>query len=149
MRSCRSNSSEPYCLQARWERLRSTQRVQRLGVGLAGPLALAGAPLLLDGRLNLGCGFLALTGLPCPLCGGTHAATALVQGDAAAAWAANPGVVGLLLVLALLVLQWGVEGAVGWRRAHPWPWAGAAAVRWVLGGLLLSWAATLARLLWF
>lgn len=147
MRPCTSNFSEPQCPTALWQRLDAAQRVQRLGMGLAGPLAMAAAPLLLASGLGLGCGFLALTGLPCPLCGGTHACAALLQGDAAAAWAANPGVVGLLLVLALLALQWTAEGAVGWRRLRPWPWAGAAAARWVLGGLLLSWVVTLARLL--
>ena len=147
MRLCTSNSTEPQRPQALWQRLGAAQRVQRLGVGLAWPLAMACAPLLLQGRLNLGCGFLALTGLPCPLCGGTHACAALVQGDVVAAWAANPGVVGLLVVLALLALQWGVEGAAGWRRTNPWPWAGRAAARWVLGGLLLSWGVALLRLL--
>ena len=102
--------------------------------------------LAADSRINLGCGFLALTGLPCPLCGGTHACAALVQGDWAAAWAANPGAVGLLLVLALLALQWALEGAAGWRRTRAWPWGGAAAAHSVAGGLLLSWALALARL---
>lgn len=115
-------------------------------MGLAWPLAMAAAPLWLQGPLQLRCGFLALTGLPCPLCGGTHAAAALVQGEWVAAWMANPGVVGLLLVLALLALQWSVEGVAGWRRVRPWPWGGAAAVRWVLGGLVLSWVVALARL---
>ena len=137
---------------AAWQPLDRAQRLQRLGVGLAAPLVAAATPLLLaaDSRLplhlNLGCGFLALTGWPCPLCGGTHACAALVQGDWAAAWAANPGALGLLLVLALLALQWALEGAAGWRRSRAWPWGGAAAARWVAGGLLLSWALALARL---
>ena len=145
---CASNSSEAQRPQAptAWVRLGAAQRVQRLAVGLAWPVAMAATPLWLTSRLSLGCGFLALTGLPCPLCGGTRACAALVQGDWAAAWAANPGAVGLLGVLALLALQWVVEGGVGWRRTRPWPWAGAAAARWALAGLLLSWAVTLARL---
>ena len=145
MALCTSNCAEP---PAAWQRLDFTQRLQRLGAGLIGPAAAAATPLLLaaDSRLNLGCGFLALTGLPCPLCGGTHACAALVQGDWAAAWAANPGALGLLLVLALLALQWALEGAAGWRRSRAWPWGGAAAARWVAGGLLLSWATVLARL---
>ena len=148
MSPCTSNCAEVPCPEApsAWQRLGAAQRLQRVSVGLVGPLAMAVTPLLLESRLHLGCGFLALTGLPCPLCGGTHACAALVQGDGAAAWAANPGVVGLLLVLALLVLQWTLEGATGWRRTRPWPWTGAAAAQWVLGGLLLSWAVTLARL---
>lgn len=145
MALCTSNCAEP---SAAWQRLDSTQRLQRLGAGLIGPAAAAATPLLLaaDSRINLGCGFLALTGLPCPLCGGTHACAALVQGDWAAAWAANPGALGLLLVLALLALQWALEGVAGWRRRRPWPWASAVAMPLVMGGLLLSWAVTLARL---
>lgn len=131
-----------------WQRLNAAQRLQRFGVGLAWPVAMAVTPLWLaaDSRPHLGCGFLALTGLPCPLCGGTHACAALVQGDVAAAWAANPGALGLLLVLLVLALQWALEGLAGWRRTRSWPWAGAAATQGVLAGLLLSWAVTLARL---
>ena len=152
MTLCTSNCAEVQqpSAPAAWQRLDTAQRLQRFGIGLAVPLTAAATPLLLaaDSRLNihLGCGFLALTGLPCPLCGGTHACAALVQGDWAAAWAANPGAVGLLLVLALLALQWVLEGVAGWRRRRPWPWASAVAMPLVLGGLLLSWAVTLARL---
>ena len=145
---CTSTCAKAPALPAAWQRLDSGQRWQRVGAGLAAPLLAAATPLLLaaDSRLNIGCGFLALTGWPCPLCGGTHACAALVQGDWAAAWAANPGAVGLLLVLALLALQWALEGAAGWRRTRAWPWGGAAAAHSVAGGLLLSWALALARL---
>lgn len=46
------------------------------------------------------CPFYALTGLRCPGCGSTHAFYALVHGDLAAAWAANPFT---LVVVPLLV----------------------------------------------
>ncbi|MFN3376370.1 MAG: DUF2752 domain-containing protein [Burkholderiaceae bacterium] len=94
--------------------------------------------------LSLGCGFRALTGLPCLLCGGTRACGALVQGDWAAAWASNPGAVVLLLWLGLCAAQAVLEGAAGWRRVQPWPWWQPWALRAVGGGLLLSWAARLA-----
>jgi hypothetical protein len=41
-----------------------------------------------------------LTGLPCPFCGGTRAASTLLQGHLAAAFALNPGAV-LLMLFAL------------------------------------------------
>lgn len=39
-----------------------------------------------------------ITGLPCPTCGGTHAAVALAQGHWAEAFASNPLVAGSMLV---------------------------------------------------
>ena len=36
------------------------------------------------------CPFRALTGIPCPTCGTTHAAVALLRGDVGGALAANP-----------------------------------------------------------
>jgi hypothetical protein len=47
------------------------------------------------------CGFRALTGLPCPLCGGTHACAAVMTGQLANAIQANAGVVAIL-TLALI-----------------------------------------------
>lgn len=99
------------------------------------------SPLLLQSPTRLACPFLALTGLPCPLCGGTHACAALVQGDLPGAWAANPGAVGLLVLLCLLALQSVVEGTAG-RRLRPW--AGPIALRGVLVGLHVSWLGRLA-----
>ena len=48
------------------------------------PLWLAVAPEL------PGCAFRAITGVPCPTCGTTHAAVALLHGRLLAAFAANP-----------------------------------------------------------
>ncbi len=47
------------------------------------------------------CGFRALTGLPCPLCGGTHACAAVMTGNLVRAIQANAGVV-VILALALV-----------------------------------------------
>jgi len=99
-----------------WQPLDRDARRLRLAFGLGWPLAMAATPWWLgQGGLGLGCGFRALTGMSCPLCGGTHACAALVQGDWAAAWAANPGAVLLLVWLVLL----GPGG--GGRHAGPPP----------------------------
>lgn len=129
---------------AAWTPLARHERLQRLGLGLALPLAMAATPLWLQQGVGIGCGFRALTGWPCPLCGGTHACAALVQGDWAGAWAFNPGAVGLLLWLLVLAAQALAEGGVGRRRPRRWPWAHPAVAGAVGGGLLLSWAARLA-----
>ncbi len=106
-----------------WQPLDRSARRPRLAFGLGWPLAMAATPSWLgQGGLGVGCGFRALTGMPCPLCGGTHACAALVQGDWAAAWAANPGALVLLLWLVLLAGQAVVEGAQGRRRVARWPW---------------------------
>lgn len=130
-----------------WVPLRTSQRLQRLGVGLLLPSAMAATPWWLANQLSVGCAFRALTGLPCPLCGGTHACAAFVQGDWAAAWTANPGALGLLVVMALVAAQWGAEGLVGSRRVRPWPWAGPVAIGMVIAGLLVSWVVRLADLI--
>ena len=130
-----------------WQPLDGSARRLRLAFGLGWPLAMAATPWWLgQGGLGLGCGFRALTGMPCPLCGGTHACAALVQGDWAAAWAASPGALVLLLWLVLLAGQAVVEGAQGRRRVARWPWWHPAALAAVGGGLVLSWVLRLAGL---
>lgn len=129
-----------------WQPLDRSARRLRLAFGLGWPLAMAATPSWLGrGGLGLGCGFRALTGMPCPLCGGTHACAALVQGDWAAAWAASPGALVLLLWLVLLAGQAVVEGAQG-RRVARWPWWHPAALAAVGGGMVLSWVLRLAGL---
>ncbi len=100
-----------------------------------------------QGGLGLPCGFRALTGVPCPLCGGTHACAALVQGDLAAAWAASPGALLLLVWLVLLAGQAVAEGVSGHRRVARWPWWHPAVLAAVGGGLLLAWLARCAGLI--
>ena len=130
-----------------WQPLDGSARRQRLAFGLGWPLAMAATPWWLgQGGLGLGCGFRALTGMPCPLCGGTHACAALVQGDWAAAWAANPGAVLLLVWLVLLAGQAVVEGTLGHHRTVRWPWWHPAVLVAVGGGLLLPWLLRLAGL---
>ena len=127
-----------------WRGLSAAERCSRLGAGLLWPVAMAASPWMLQSAVGPGCLFRAATGLPCPLCGGTHACAALVQGEWGAAWQANPGAVGLLVALTLLALQWVAEGGAGRQRVRPWPWSGAGALRWVAGSLLVSWMARLA-----
>lgn len=86
---------------------------------LAGDLA-AGAPA---------CAFRALTGVPCPTCGGTRALLALVRLDAGAALAWNPLVTVAALVFALggLVALARALGGKGVPDPAPPRWAGGAA----------------------
>ncbi len=113
------------------------ERQWRAVLTLGWPLLLGGAPLLVAlGDVPL-CAFRQLSGRPCPLCGGTHACAALVEGNFAAAWQANPGLVALLLIAAAHTLQLAYEA---WRakrlkrwRIGPGVWQAAA------GFLLLVW----------
>ncbi len=108
------------------------------------PLALGTAPLMLASGVPL-CGFRHVTGLPCPLCGGTHACAALAQGDLMAAWQANPGLMPLFAIAAAHAAQLGWEAWRG-RRVTRWR-IGAEA--WQAGGLFLlgAWGLRLAGVL--
>ena len=109
------------------------------GLGAAGTAAAYQAALGGQG-LWLPCPLRTLTGIPCPLCGMTTGATALVSGDLGAALAANPFVLvlaGFTLVMAVLMAArafgW-VPGAAQWpasrRRQGCWVAAVLAAVSW-------------------
>ena len=95
------------------------ERQWRSALTLGWPLALLGAPLVLSlGDLPL-CGFQHVTGLPCPLCGGTRACAALADGNFLAAWQLNPGLMVLLALAAAHSLQLGFEAWSG-RRVQRW-----------------------------
>lgn len=95
------------------------ERQWRSALVLGWPLALLAAPMALSlGDLPL-CGFRHVTGVPCPLCGGTHACAALSRGDFLAAWQANPGLLLLLALAAVHSVQLGVEAWTG-RRVQRW-----------------------------
>jgi len=113
------------------------ERQWRLGAGLILPTGVLVAPAFLAlGDVPL-CAFKHLTGAPCPLCGGIRACAALAQGDVAAAWLLNPGLLPLLVVAALHSSLLLVEAVSGRKLGAPpalvlaWKVAGA--------GLLLSW----------
>jgi hypothetical protein len=65
------------------------------------------------------CLFRSLTGLPCPMCGATHAVVALSQLDPAAALAANPLAAIGLLVFLVGGLVAGVAALVGHPLREP------------------------------
>jgi Protein of unknown function (DUF2752) len=123
------------------------------GLGVAG-LAAAGAAVayqaLAGGQgLWLPCPLRAVTGIPCPLCGMTTAATALAAGDLGAAMAANPFV---LLVAAFTLVMVALMTARALGLAAPPAQSPAARRRqgyWVVGVLAAaSWAFQLHRFGW-
>jgi hypothetical protein len=96
---------------------------------------------------SLPCLLRTLTGVPCPVCGMTTAAVALVRGEAGTAFAANPLIFGLA-ALALAAVPLVVLRATGvLKPPEPWSpsrrrWAG-----WLFGLLALaSWLFQLHRL---
>ena len=95
--------------------LSQPERQWRSALTLGWPMALLGAPLVLSlGELPL-CGFRHLTGVPCPLCGGTRACAALAAGDFLAAWQLSPGLMVLLAIAAVHSVQLGFEAWSGHR----------------------------------
>ena len=117
--------------------LADADRSWRLAIGLVFPIGIGLAPRFLSlGDIPL-CAFKHLTGVPCPLCGGIRACAALAQGDVAAAWQLNPGLVPVLVLAALhsgLLIAQAVT-------AHQLvaPYALTVAWKWAGGGLLLFW----------
>ena len=82
---------------------------------LAGFIAVGGSitsTYLLSG-LGLPCPLRSLTGLQCPLCGGTRAAAALLRLDIGQAWSHNALVVAAMPVLGCCALAWAVAALGG------------------------------------
>lgn len=86
------------------------------------------------------CGFLRLTGLPCPTCGYTRTFCALSDGRVSEAWVNSPAAVLLYVFLSLLLL-WNGMALVSGRRIERGPWLcpgpRATRVGWMLCGLLV------------
>ena len=101
---------------------------------LNGLLHLAGRSLLPALPKTVLCPFKALTGLPCPGCGITHAFLALGRLDFAGAWAANPLVFPLAALAALHA-----AGKI------PRALRGAKVVNFALAGVLVFWGCRLLR----
>jgi hypothetical protein len=59
------------------------------------------------------CAFRHFTGLPCPLCGGTHAVFHLLRLDVTSAFEANAAVTVIATGFALAGLRYGLEGLTG------------------------------------
>jgi Protein of unknown function (DUF2752) len=124
---------------------------ERLGV--AGMVA-AGAAVTYQAALGgeglwLPCPLRTLTGIPCPLCGMTTAATGLASGDLGAAMAANPFALllaGFTLVMAVLMVARALGGA---PAAAQWPPSRRRHTLWVAAVLAVaSWAFQLHRFGW-
>lgn len=114
------------------------RRLSRLlgGAGLLLAVGLAYALWVRATGLALPCPFRAVTGLLCPGCGVTRLCLALLRGDWAGAWRANPALLPMLPILAALAVRLSVryvrEGsAVLTRREN--------ALVWVLAALLAAW----------
>jgi Protein of unknown function (DUF2752) len=118
------------------------------GLGAAGAAAAYQATLGGEG-IFLPCPLRALTGIPCPLCGMTTAATGLASGDLGAALAANPFVLllaGFTLVMAVLMTARAIGRA---PAAAQWPASRRRQSYWVVGLLAAaSWAFQLHRFGW-
>jgi hypothetical protein len=65
------------------------------------------------------CRFRALTGLPCPTCGGTRGTAALLRGDVAGSFAANPLLMSVLAVTALVLVVRAATGLTPALRTRP------------------------------
>lgn len=97
------------------------------GAGLLLALGLGYAAFVSATGLFLPCLFRAATGLMCPGCGVSHMCLALLRLDLADAWAANPGLLAVLPLLAVLVLRLLVRYAAGgspaprgWEKPLMW-----------------------------
>lgn len=120
-------------------------------LGGFGMLAAAGAAVwpFLTGRTGVGlpCPLRLITGLPCPACGLTTAAVALVRGDAHAAWSANPVIFLLAALAATACLLVPLRAAGLIRPPRPWSPARRQGLGWIIGPLALaSWLFQLHRL---
>jgi uncharacterized protein DUF2752 len=95
----------------------------------------------------LPCPLRTLTGVPCPACGLTTAAVALVRGEAGAAFGANPLIFGLA-ALAVAVGPLVALRAVGvLKNPDPWPATRRRRMGWLTGLLAVaSWLFQLHRL---
>ena len=89
------------------------------GGALLGGLGLS-AGYLITG-IGLPCAFRALTGWSCPFCGGTRMGAALLDGDLASAFAANPLALSAVAVLIVLAVCWAIESVGGPAIRPPAP----------------------------
>jgi hypothetical protein len=90
------------------------ERGERLGAAAVGTVALGGVLVLARSvaPVDLPCPMLAVTGVPCPACGLTRLAHAVVHGHSADALTTDPAGVVLLALVAAVHLV----GGRGWPR---------------------------------
>ena len=102
-------------------RLSGEKTVIALLLAVVGGAFLLGAILAADNGITLesfgypGCLMIRATGKPCPLCGGMSTFKALLRGDFAAAWSANP--FGALFVPTLAIVALGLAVALAVPRS--------------------------------
>lgn len=118
--------------------------LRRLGVFGATGVALAGMGAL---GVGLPCPWRYLTGTLCPLCGATHLGVRLLALDVPGAFAANPFVFMLLVVLAGLGVLWAVE-ALGGPAVRPPRFLTRSVDRWWLALGVLGVAFAVLRNVW-
>jgi hypothetical protein len=96
---------------------------------------------------SLPCPLRTLVGVPCPACGLTTAAVALVRGEVGAAFAANPLIFGLAALAVAAVPLVALRAAGVLESPRPWPSAWRRRAGWLLGLLAVaSWLFQLHRL---
>jgi hypothetical protein len=131
-----------------WRPRSVPEQLGAAGLGAAG-VAVAYQAALGGEGLWLPCPLRTLTGIPCPLCGMTTAATGLASGDLGAAVAANPFVLllaGFTLVMAVLMAARATGLAPGVAQ---WPASRRRQSHWVAAVLVAaSWAFQLHRFGW-
>ena len=123
--------------------LSSAERQWRAAATLTWPLALGGAPLVLAVTSVPLCVFRQVTGQPCPLCGGTHACAALVEGNLLAAWQVAPALMPVLALALGHTVQLAYEALRARRVTAPWR-IGASAWRVAGAAMLALWGMRLA-----
>jgi hypothetical protein len=92
------------------------------GFGLLVAAAAAGWPAFTASTgLGVPCLLRLATGVPCPGCGLTTAAVALVHGDPGGAWAANPAIFGLAVLTVAVGPLVGLRAIGVLDPPRPWP----------------------------
>jgi uncharacterized protein DUF2752 len=112
---------------------RAGLRISSQRTAAAGIAAVALANLRVPGRPATLCPFRAITGIPCPFCGGTTAAVRIGHLDLLGALRANPVVVIGAVVVLLLPLLRSAPAALAFRAARP-----RLAKRTIIGAIVLA-----------
>lgn len=106
-------------------KLARPERQWRAAITLGWPMAIGATTALMSFEGSSLCAFRHLSGQPCPLCGATHACAALLNGDMAAAWQANPGILPVLVIAMAHTTTLALEALTGRRVASNRLWTGA------------------------